>query len=228
MKQCFALLPFLVLPAQAQDVREVPTALFGVGLGSIYEYPPDSADDNAVGSFPVRRLVSERRSVHKGLSLYFEPLTENKAFPFREIVQEDGAKRVTSYRLHVFPVIPPGATTLAALQENNLPQKVNMIEWSLGGPEPRDGDDYSWARNLCRSTEADLGTKPEITDSADSGVYRCIFASGDRELEITSIIGQTVQLSFRAAVSDQMDSEVNTRLRRLELEELRQKRRRPQ
>lgn len=227
MTRCFALLPFLVLPAQAQDVREVPAALFGVGLGGIYEYPSDSAD-NAVGTFPVKRLVSERRSVHRGLSLYFEPLTENAAFPFREIAQEDGASRITSYRLHVFPVIPPGATTLAELQESNLPQKVNMIEWTLGGTERRDGDDYSWARNLCRSMEVDLGTKPEITDSADSGVYRCIFASSDRELEITSVIGQTVQLSFRADVSDQMDSEVNTKLRRLELEELRRKRRRPQ
>jgi hypothetical protein len=228
MKRCFALLPFLVLPAHAQDVSEVPTALFGVGLGSVYEYGPDSADDNAVGTFPVKRLVSEQRSVHKGLSLYFEPLTENPAFPFREILQEDGANRITSYRLHVFPVIPSGTTTLAELQESNLPQQVNMIEWGLGGPEPRNGDDYMWARNLCRSTEVDLGTKPEITDSADSGVYRCIFASGDRELEISSVIGRTVQLSFVAAVSDQMDAEVNTRLRRLELEELRRKRPRPQ
>jgi hypothetical protein len=103
-----------------------------------------------------------------------------------------------------------------------------MIEWSLGGPELRAGDDYSWARNLCQSMKVDLAIEPVITDNAGGGVYRCLFASGDREFEITSAIGRTVQLSFREAVSDQMDSEVNARLRRLELEELRQKRRRAQ
>lgn len=228
MKRWLALLPFVALPTWAQEVHEIPTTLFGVGLGNVYEYPPVDAADGAVGTFPVKRLVSEQQSVHKGLSLYFEPLPENAPFPFGEVTQKDGADRISSYRLHLYPVIPTGATTLAQLRESNLPQKVNMIEWSLVGPKPQAVDDYSWARDLCRSTEREVGTEPDITDDAGSGVYRCIFASGDRELEITSVIGRTVQLSFRAAVSDRMDADVNTRLRRLELEEIRERRRRPQ
>jgi hypothetical protein len=134
MKQLSTLLPFLVLPAEAQELPAVPATLFGVSLGSIYEYSPDGAGDTAVGTFPVKRLVSERQSVHKGLSLYFEPLTEYTVFPFRETAQADGANRITSYRLHVFPVIPSGDTTLAELREQSAAEGKHdrMVPWRTG------------------------------------------------------------------------------------------------
>src|SRR5690606_31813454 len=77
MKLRFALVVLfpasLILTAQAQDVPEIPSALFDIELGGIYEYRSDGADENSPGTFPVRRLVSEQLSVHRGISLYFEP-----------------------------------------------------------------------------------------------------------------------------------------------------------
>ena len=129
MKLRFALVVLfpasLILTAQAQDVPEVPSALFDIELGGVYEYRSDGADENSPGTFPVRRLVSEQLSVHRGISLYFEPLTANSAFPFRE-------------------------------------------------------------------------------------------------LEVTSVLGQTIQLSFTDEITDRTDEEIHARIRRLELQERRE------
>jgi hypothetical protein len=221
MKLLFALVPFLVFPAQAQDVPQVPTELFDIALGGTYEYSSDRA---YAGTFPVKRLVSEQLSLHRGLSLYFEPLTESAAFPFFEIPQENGGYPIASYRLHVYPVIPAAPTTLADLRERKLPQRVFMIEWSRGQSET-DRDGYDWAIDLCKSIEANLGMEPEVRDIVDSGTYRCVFSDGERELEVSSVLGRTIQLSFADEIEDQMDADVNSRIRRLEQEEAMRKRR---
>lgn len=222
MKLRFALVPFLalrVLPAPAQDVPEVPSMLFDIELGGVYAYPSDGAEGKSVGAFPVKRLVSEQLSVHQGISLYFEPLTENAAFPFREIALDHSAYPITTHRVYVYPVLPQEVLTLEDLRESNLPQRVFMIEWSRG-----DGGGYTWALNVCKSIEEELGIEPEITDSVDRGIYGCAFSSGERELEVTSVVGQTIQLSFTDEITDQMDAEIHSRIRRLELEERRRRR----
>ena len=224
MKLPFALLPFLVFPAQAQNVPRVPTELFDIELGGVYEHPSDRADENPAGTFPVKRLVSEPLSLHRGLSLYFEPLTESEAFPFQEIAQENGDP-ITSYRVHVYPVLPRDATTLADLRERNLAQKVFMIEWSRGDSKNTDRDGYAWARNLCATIERNLGVEPEVTDIVGSDTYRCVFSDGEHELEVTSVLGRTIQLSFADEIEDQMAADVSNRIRRLELEEAWRKRR---
>lgn len=71
----------------------------------------------------------------------------------------------------------------------------------------------------------DLKMEPDGTDAVDKDLYRCVFSIGGRELEITSAVGQTIQLSLSAAASDRIDAEVHGKIRRLELEELRQARR---
>jgi hypothetical protein len=221
MRLRYALLPFLAFPAQAQEAPEMPTMLFDVGVGSVYEYPPAGADENAVGTFPVKRLVSEQLSLHRGLSLYFEPLTESGAFPFSEIAQESGDYPISSYRLHVFPIIPRDVTTLADLRELNLPQRVTMIEWSRGHDQQSDGGAYTWALNLCKTIEANLGMEPEITDIVERDTYRCVFSSDERELEVTSAVGRTIQLSLADEVEDQQAADVQYRIRKLEIEEQR-------
>jgi hypothetical protein len=143
MKLGFALLPFLSFAAQAQDAPSLPLELFGIALGSVYAL--SAADENAVGTFPVKGLVSEPLSVHRGNSLYFEPLSERVAFPYRELEDENNDAPMTSFRMFVYPIIPEDVETLAELQELDLPQKVFMIEWSLNDDRMTDSDRYSWA-----------------------------------------------------------------------------------
>jgi hypothetical protein len=224
MKVLVVLLASLIFPAQSQEARQVPTSLFGIELGQSYEFPAVSAGDNAVGTFPVKRLVSEQRSLHRGLSVYFEPLGEAEGFPYHEIAQEHGDYPIASYRVRVYPVIPRDVTTLAALRELNLPQQVSLVEWSLGNSETSGDDGYAWARELCKSMEADLGLEPRITDMAEKDVYACVFSSGERELAVTSVVGRTLQLSFIDEITDRMDADVHSRIRRLEIEEARAKR----
>jgi hypothetical protein len=219
VKPWLALLPLLAFTAQAQQAPEVPAVLFDIGLGSIYEFPSAGADENAVGTFPVKRLVSERLSLHRGRSLYFEPLTEDEAFPFREFVQASRDYPITSYRVRVFPVLPTDATTLAELRERNLAQQVSMIEWSLGNSGLGGGDAYNWAFDLCRVFEQELRIEPEVTDRVERHIYRCVFSSGERKLEVTSVLGQTIQLSLAKEVADRIEANVYRTIRRLELQE---------
>jgi hypothetical protein len=219
VKLRFALLPLLAFTAQAQETPEVPAVLFDIGLGSLYELPAAGADENAVGTFPVKRLVSEQLSLHRGQSLYFEPLTESEAFPFREFVQENSDYPITSYRVRVFPVLPTDATTLAELRELNLAQQVSLIEWSLGNSGLGGSDAYNWAFDLCKSIELELRIEPEITDLAERHIYRCVFSSSERKLEVTSVLGQTIQLSLAKEVADRIEANVYRTIRRLELQE---------
>lgn len=213
----FALLTLLASPALAQEATGLPDSLFGIGLGGVYEYAPYGAEGNAVGSFPMQRLISARRSLHRGASLYFEPLTENADFPFREVAQRDGAAPIATHRAYVFPVLPDNLLTLTEPEMRNLPQKVFMIEWSDGEQPERNGNDYAWAQKLCQSLEAELGIRPDITDRADNGVYRCLFSNGDREMEVSSAVGRTIQLSFTDAIETAMEGEVYSKIRRAEL-----------
>lgn len=221
MKPVLALLSLLAVAARAQTPPGVPAVLFDVFLGAVYEYPADGTDENAVGTFPVKRLLSERSSLHRGVSLYFEPLNEEAAFPFRDTETESSASPMSSYRLFVYPVLPEDDAPLAELRERNLPQRVFMVEWSQG--DGRRSDAYVWAIDLCKSIEAESGIAPEVTDTAESDVYRCVFSDGERELEVSSVVGRTIQLSFADAISDETEAAVYTRIRRLELEERRKR-----
>ncbi len=212
----FALLVLLASPALAQEAPEFPASLFGIGLGDVYEYAAFGAEGSAVGSFPMKRLISARRSLHRGASLYFEPLTENADFPFREVAQGDGAAPIATHRAYVFPVLPDNLLTLTEPEMRNLPQKVYMIEWSDGHEQAQDASNYAWAAQLCQSLEAELRIVPVLTDRADQGIYRCLFSSGDRELEVTSVLGRTIQLSFTDAIETAMESEVYSKIRRAE------------
>jgi hypothetical protein len=217
MKLGFALLPFLSFAAHAQDAPSLPLELFGIALGSVYALPAADADEHAVGTFPIKRLVSEPLSVHRGNSLYFEPLSESAAFPYREFEDENNHTPMTSFRTFVYPILPEDVATLADLQELDLPQKVFMIEWSLKDDRMTDGDRYTWAADLCGSFEDELGLDPDVTDIAERDRYRCVFSDGERELEVSSAIGQTIQLSYDDEITDRMNAEVYGRIRRLEL-----------
>lgn len=224
MKPSLYLLLPLAFPVQAQNVSELPGSLFDIELGGVYEYGSPGVDEGSVGTFPVRRLISEQVSLNRGLSRYFEPLSRNGTFPFNEFTLDNG-ELISSFRFYILPVLPEVTGTLAELQERDLPQQVLMIEWSQGS-RIADGDNYSWAYDLCTSLAVEFGIEPEVTDNVENGVYRCVFSSGDREMEVTSVLGRTVQLSLSDEITDQMESDVYGTIRRLELEERREEIRR--
>ena len=224
MKLRLALLSVLaaMAEARAQDSPELPADLFGIGLGSVYEYSNGANGGNATGTFPVRRLFSERPSLHDGSSLYFEPLTAYEAYPFRESVREGINYPMSNFRIFVYPVLPEGRLNREELVKQPLPQKVVMIEWTSGDNEMRGEAGYAWASELCHSLESELGIEPEVTDAVDRYIYRCVFSHGDRELEVTSVLGQTIQLSFADDIESQMQAEVDAAFGAFRLQRMRE------
>jgi hypothetical protein len=218
VKLRLAVLAFLAWPAHSQEPRELPTGLFGVELGSAYQYSVRAHDD-AVGTFPVSRLLTEPLSLHRGRDVRFEPLAGKEALPFRA-GRSRSAGEPARYSARVYPVIPGDVTTLAELRERNLPQAVTVIEWFRAADELDASERYAWARELCTSLEAELRFAPQqVTNVAESGIYRCVFGSSERELEVTSVVGQTVQLSLADPASDRIEGHVYSTIRRLELRE---------
>ena len=224
MRLPLALLAFLACPVQAQTAREVPNSLFGFELGGVYEFSAGGAA-NTVGSFPVKRLVSEQLTLHRGVDVFFEPLTDDDTLPFGETAPVNGGRPMTSHSVRVYPVLPEKLTTLAELREQNLPQRVTMIEWSSRGVRLGDRQRYEWAVDRCKSIETELQLTPRVIDRPESGTYTCAFASLGRELEVSSVVGQTVQLSIDDGVADRIEAEIYGKIRRLELLELQELRR---
>ena len=224
MKPAFAVLSLLAIQAQAQNAPELPASLFDIELGGVYLYSSDGAESGAAGTFPVRRLVSEPIRLHRGVSLYFEPLNERAEFPYAEYLLDDG-NRITNFRIYVFPVLPENPRTMDDLRGRDLPQQVFMIEWSLGNRQGSDDRAYDWASDLCRSLAVDMEIEPEASSSVETGVYQCTFSNGERELHVSSAIGRTIQLSVADEISVAVEGAVYSTIRRLELQEIFERRR---
>ncbi len=59
------------------DTSKVPTVLFDIQLGGVYEFP---ADETGVGTFPIAKMTATAKFLGSGISIYFQPLRENPVF----------------------------------------------------------------------------------------------------------------------------------------------------
>ncbi len=207
----------------------VPKKLFDVELGKIYRLPNQNELNH--GDLPVARMTGANRFLGMGLHFYFQPRRPYDLFPFVEEREKPGDKYFkTSFRLYLMPVIPASAKTLADLDKSkSTDHEVVVIEWSHlrkdNEKTPKKmHEDYYWTQNLCKTFEADLGIKPKITDvwnpeNAQNGAdvfYSCTFSEGDREFEVSSLLGRRVSLNFNKEIFKVKDAAVETQLRKLQ------------
>jgi hypothetical protein len=207
----------LLLPCVAVAQEQVPTELFGVLLGGTYQLK-----ENGSHTFPVAKVSGLIR--YEGIlqHVYFEPLQQNPMFPYVEYPKVSNDHLVTSYRLEVHPVTTDDIDTLEELG-TVTEFRVVLIEWStFGDLREADGDDYSWAVDLCKSMAADLGLEPDLRDSLQDNWHVCTFdgpereikvsqgrykgypiEGPERELEIASQLGRSVTLANRSAQAEE-------------------------
>ncbi len=213
-----------VSAVNASTIQDVPTKLFGIRLGDVYDLgQPDSGH---LGSVPVKSFTGSKSSLMGvGVQYYFEPMESYEAFPFLEMRREPGSRYFeSSFRLYLLPVIPADTKSAAELEKARLKWEVALIEWS-GDPAPLDSATerraYSWAWELCKTFAADLTQLPIIRDDQPQNLYSCTFISEDRSFEISSLGGRRAQLAFRSALLTAKDEAVERTLRKLAAKQIR-------
>ncbi|MDP9360532.1 MAG: hypothetical protein M3P29_03680 [Acidobacteriota bacterium] len=213
------ILIFMTVSLQAQTTpKGVPTKLFGVTLGSVYDVG-DGA--NNFGDLPVARFAGMRTFLGHGVHYYFKPKSENKAFPYIEKKKRPDDKTFeTSYRLYLLPVIPPTTKTVDQLEHQKQKWEVATIEWS-DTAETKD-DAYYWAIDLCETFQMDIGSKPVVIDNHATKWHKCIFASGNREFSVSNLQDmRIVELAYKHDVLERKDKAVESVLRRLRADQIR-------
>lgn len=212
-------------PEAAKEKASVPKRLFEVELGKVYTM---KGQDFTKSDLPIAKFTGAQEGIGSGTHFYFQPRKAYEAFPYEERREKPQDEFFgSSYRLYLLPVIPSGIKSLSELEKAKDPgYEVLVIEWS----RYRDGDktqndDYFWAQSMCKTFEADLGVKPKLfdqyrpqgdTSTILGSVYSCTFAEGDRELEVTSMFGRMVKLSFTNEASKAKHSAFEMTVRKLQ------------
>lgn len=216
----FLLVPFLL--SCSKESNTVPTELFGIKLGLIFD--TSNIDESNPGNLPIKKFTGSNRFLGNGSHVYFEPLKENKYFPYKEEKDNPNDKFYkTNYRLYVLPVIPDSIKTSEELNQTKLKMEVVLIEWS--DTKKNKEDSYFWSIDMCKNFSSDISIKPEILDSYDSKMYSCRFIYKERELEIRNIGSERVYFTLKRPkeIFDKKNEEVEEKVRRLNVKEILQK-----
>jgi hypothetical protein len=216
----FALVLLLIsasLPAQPSQ-RGVPTKLFGITLGGVYDV---GDGQKSLGDLPVAKFAGIQTFLGHGIHYYFRPQAENKAFPYIEKRKKpDDQFFETSFRLYLLPVIPPTVKTLQEVEQRKQKWEVAAIEWS--DTAKAEDEAYYWAVDLCKTFQIDIGSKPTVIDNFETKWHNCTFASADREFSVGNLQAmKIVELSFKRDVLERKDKAVESVLRRLRVNEIR-------
>jgi hypothetical protein len=218
-RPCCVILVFVSAALSAQTAeRTVPTRLFGITLGATYDV---GDGPNNLGDLPVLKYTGSRTFLGHGVHYYFKPKSENKAFPYIEKrTKPDDQFFETSFRLYLFPAIPPNVKTIQQLDKLKLKWEVATIEWSDTATSKEDA--YYWAADLCSTFEMDIGAKPSVLDNLDMKSHSCSWTSGDREFSVRNLQAmKIVELTYKHAVVERKDKAVEARLRKLRVNEIR-------
>lgn len=217
--------------AFAQGTAPVPTKLFGITLGSIFEIDPAKGVDPK--KVPVKEFRGIGQFLGEGVHFYFEPLTVNPTLPYAEEKKTPKDEYYkTSYRLYLLPVAPSGAKSIEEFEKSILNWEVTSINWEEVDPKrdtyTKDSkeenearvSDYFWAMSLCKTFEAEFKVKPEIADFNDTKTYICKFTQDERTFEVSSFYRRAVRLSFRRDISDKKGEAIGTIRKQLRAREL--------
>lgn len=225
---CFAVISS---PVVAQGTAPLPTKLFGITLGSIFEI--DATKDVDSKNFPIKEFRGINRFLGQGAHFYFEPLSTNSSLPYAEKKKQDSDKYYrTSYRLYLLPIVPDKAKSITEFYESIRNWEVTAITWeeidlkreqfAIDSKEEKDARnaDYNWAFRLCKTFEAEFVIKPKTSDFINSNTYACKFTQDDRTFEVSSIYKKSLRLSFRRDIADKKDADITTSIRQLQAREL--------
>jgi hypothetical protein len=204
--------------SRGEAPRGVPTKLFGILLGGIYDV--GNSEMNDLGNIPIRKFAGMNQFLGNGIHYYFQPVDDNKAFEYVEKRKKPEDKYFeTSFRLYMLPVIPTTVKTIEQLDAAKVKMEVVTIEWSV---EPKSKDDaYYWAIDLCKTIELDISVRPKIDNFYDSKNYTCTFSAGEREFKVSSFYSKSISLSYRRDVFDKKDKALEKTLRKLRAEKIR-------
>lgn len=217
------------MAVQAQAEADVPPALFGVQIGSIFEeYIPSREIDG----LNVTRVTKIGSSGGYGYLMFFEPIEVDSLYPYIEeqrfengFVSSAGDPFETSFRLLALPVLPSGAEELESLAdlESLSPRQleVGLVAWSdslgagsRGSPTSR-SIRYDWARTVCLVVRGYVDIPPEITDDVDYHFYQCLFVGDTRELLISSGDQRSIQLKYKDEIIRDREQAVESLLVKL-------------
>lgn len=198
--------------------RGVPSKLFGIVLGGLYDI--GNPEMNDLGNIPIRKFAGVNRFLGYGIHYYFQPADDNAAFEYVEKREKPEDKYFkTSFRLYLLPAIPATVKTIEQLDAAKVKMQVAIIEWSV---EPKTKDDaYYWAIDLCKTIELDILVKPKIDNLYDSKNYTCTFSTGEREFKVSSFFSKSISLSYRRDVFDKKNKALEKTIRKLEAEKIR-------
>lgn len=202
----------------AEVLNGVPTELFGIKLGGIYEI--GDSEKNTLGNIPIKKFTGMKRFLGQGIHYFFQPMKEYKAFEYIE-KKEDPENQYyeTSFRLYMLPIIPHSFKKIEQLEKLTPKWEVAVIEWSS---EAKTKDDaYYWAIDICKTFETDINLKPEIINSYEQKWYECIFSTGSREFKASSSYSRSIQLSYIKKVFDKKNDEVEKIIHKIKAEEIR-------
>lgn len=222
MKKIILFLLISLLISCSKESNTVPKELFGIKLGLIFD--TSNIDESNTGDLPIKKFTGSNRFLGNGSHVYFEPLKENKYFPYKEEKDKPSDKFYkTNFRLYVLPVIPDSIKTTEELNKSKLKMEVVLIEWS--DSKKNKEESYYWSINMCKNFSSDIKVKPEILDLYDSKTYSCRFIIQDRELEIRNIGSDRVYFTLKRPkeIFDKKDNDVEEKIRKLNVKEILQK-----
>jgi hypothetical protein len=218
MKKLLSIFLLFTLISCSSDTGDVPKELFGIKLGTIFDFSKISRD--SVDKFPIKQFTGANQFMGNGTHFYFEPLKESKYFPYKEKKEKSDDKFYeTNYRLYLLPVIPDSIKTIEELSTTKLDMEVTFIEWS--DKKKNREDAYFWALEMCKTFKADIKTKPEILDNYESKTYFCEFKKDNRMLAINNMM-ESVYFSLRydKDFSDKKNEQVEEKIRKLKAKEI--------
>ena len=184
----------VVQPAWAEG--PVPTKLFGIELGRIYEI----SEDGRLKGAPIKKFTGMRKFLGQGIHYYFEPSRKYLPFEYVEWKEENSDYFTTSFRLYLFPVIPEGFGITEDTKSEDLKWEVAVVEWAIRvekDDQHTENDAFYWAVDMCKSVQVDLEMSPtnEI-NHLEANWHKCEFQADYGVLEIDSSIARVQTHSF--------------------------------
>lgn len=203
----------------ADKTRDVPKELFGVRVGAIYKMGEGTKDK--FGTLPIKKIGGAERSFGIGQHLYFEPLNENSAFPYKEKKKKPTDEYfTTSHHLYILPIIPSSIETEEQLNAYMIDDvEIASIDWS--DYKEDDSSAYFWIADMCKTFSADIAVKGEIADDYKGNFYSCKFKNGERQLEANNIGNMViVRLSYDKETLDKKTKAIDTFVRKIKAKEI--------
>lgn len=218
------------IPAFAQADAEVPSALFGISIGAVFE---EDILSREITGLNVVRVTKTGKADRYGYLIFFEPIDVDSIYPYIEeerleggFIDSSGDPFETSFHLLALPVLPRGAENIESIEELEAisPRhlEVGHVAWSdtlgagsRGSPTSRSVR-YDWARTVCLIMKGYIEIQPQVVDTPEEQLYQCTFVGDTLELAVSSGDQRSIHLKYRDEVLLQKEAAIETLLSRIQ------------